>query len=699
MKTVLVYISNSFRRFLLTLSLVVVSLGFSQSDKPVASIQSMVRFDGEKVLVRWAPISSNAWLKSNTAGYRIERFTISQNGQLLDPPLKKVLTPLPLKPAPVEQWESLAAKSDYAAIVAQALYGDSFQLEEMQGGLAQIINKSREIEQRFSFGLFAADMDFEAAKLASLGYEDTTIEKGTEYLYKIMSLVPEETLEIRPALVSIKTKTSEKLPKPIDLLAVAKDKNILLTWEYELYKSTYTSYYLERSEDGTNFSRLGDTPLVNLNDRPEAPAKRMYYIDTLSQNNKEYHYRVQGISPFGEKSPYSDIVTASGISKLIEVAHIDRHDFDKNGNLQLYWTFKQSAQPQLKSFELNWAKQEKGPYKRIQEDIAVTARKTTVINPEPSNYYSITAVSKDNQRTTSFIAYVQTIDSVAPAKPVGITGVVDTLGIVKLQWDANTEKDLLGYRIFRGNLEKEELSQITVAPIATNTFTDTVQVKSLNNSIFYQLVAVDERYNMSEYSQKFKLAKPDVIPPSSPIFKTYKVTDKGIRLDWIGSTSSDVSSHTLYRQVVNTPEKGWTAVFETATATSFTDQKTEEGVQYRYAIFAEDLAGLRSAASSPITVTAQKSTSRDMIKGFTAIADRTALKIDLSWRKLPQEVSEVLIYKSKKEGKPVLWKQMPNSKNKLSDTHISPGHVYVYQIKAVTKQGNHSNLEIIEVNY
>ncbi len=671
--------------------------GYSQYAAPKDEIRVIARAQGDKILLRWAASTPSSWMKANKYGYTIERHTVLRNGELLNPPEKKIITDIPLLPYPLEQWKGVVEQNDYAAILAQALYGESFEVEQAQGGLAQIINKSREIEQRFSFALFAADLNFEAAKMAALAYEDTDVIANEEYLYKIVPRVPEDLLKIQPGITTIKFVTPEPLPKPIDLIAVPDDKNILLTWEYQMFKSTFNAYFVERSENGTDFKRLGDTPLVNLNDKPGSPAKRMYYIDTLSQNNKTYHYRVIGISPFGEESQPSKIVSAQGVKKLSSVPHISRHEYDNSGGVVIKWEFAKETEKEITGFELNWAPQEKGPYKVVKSNIPSNARKISYPEPEPSNYFKISAIGKNNQKTTSLPAFVQTIDSIPPTAPIGLVGVVDTLGVVKLNWAANTEKDMLGYRVFRGNLEKEEPSQLTVAPIEQTSFTDTVQVKSLNNKVFYQIVAVDQRFNMSDYSEQLTLKKPDVVPPSSPIFKTYKVNPDGILLKWINSSSDDVASHQLYRQNIKESEKGWRLVFKTDTITSYVDTKVASNIKYRYAIFAEDETGLKSLPSTPISVTNQGLVKENLIRGFTAIADRVNKNITISWRKMSDEVTEILIYKSKKEGKPVLWKQIPGTINKLVDDSVSPNNTYVYQLRVMTGNGGGSVIKTEEV--
>ncbi len=673
-------------------------VSFSQ-ENPKDEVKVVARANTGKILLRWGVTTPSAWLKANTYGYVIERYTILKKGQLVNPPIKKVITPTPLLPGPVKDWGKISETNDYAAILAQALYGESFEVEEMQqGGLASIVNKSREIEQRFSFGLFAADMNFEAAKLAALGYEDRDVVAGEEYLYIIQTAVPESLLNIEEGKVSVKMSNIEPLPPPIDLIAVPRDKSIMLTWEYDLFKSIYTSYYVERSEDGTNYKRLGgDTPLVNLNDSPENPVKRMFYIDTLPQNNKKYYYRVLGISPFGEQSDPSKVVLAEGIKELTAIPFISKHEINASGNIIISWDFKKEAENEISGFELNWAPKEKGPYKVVKSDLSPNSRTTVYTQPEESNYFRISAIGKNNQSTSSLTAFVQTIDSLPPVAPNGLQAVIDTLGIVTLKWNPNLENDMLGYRVFRGNRKNDELSQITIDPIVKNSFIDTVQVKSLNASIFYQVVAVDKRYNMSEYSDLLELKKPSLVPPSSPVFSAYKVNNSAISLTWINSTSANIKNHLLYRKNVEKSE--WKLLFKTDTVSTYTDAQINPGIKYRYAIYAENEAGIQSVSSTPVTVTSRISVDEDFVKGFTVISDRANNKVLLNWRKMSAMITEILIYKSKKEEKPTLWKQLPGSINKLTDESVSPNNTYVYQIKAISNKGNHSKLKKKEIKF
>ena len=93
-----------------------------------ASVKVIARSLPNKVLLRWAVDQPLAWKTANEVGFWIERATISRNGEAVVPIERKRLVAQPLKPKPLEDWEVLANQDQSVAILAQALYGDSFEV-------------------------------------------------------------------------------------------------------------------------------------------------------------------------------------------------------------------------------------------------------------------------------------------------------------------------------------------------------------------------------------------------------------------------------------------------------------------------------------------------------------------------------------------------------------------------------------------
>lgn len=79
-------------------------------------------------------------------------------------------------------------------------------------------------------------------------------------------------------------------------------------------------------------------------------------------------------------------------------------------------------------------------------------------------------------------------DTFPPAAPASLAAVAAE-GAISLIWEANTEKDLAGYLVLRGQAPGETLQTLTPAPIRESTYRDTTVQRGLR--YVYVVVAVD----------------------------------------------------------------------------------------------------------------------------------------------------------------------------------------------------------------
>lgn len=703
-------------------------------------------------MLRWAVTTPKAWRKLNEYGYTLKRYTVTRDKKTLEQPIEKTLGVF--KPKPENVWVEIIDNNDYAAIMAQSLYGENFDVEGMDN-LSAIVNLSEEQEQRFTWGLYAADQDFKTAEMAGLGYIDTQIKSNEKYVYKVISLVPSSDLTINEGGVFVGLSDYEELPKPLDLAGVFTDESCMLSWNYDLHKATYNNYFIERSEDGTNFKRLNKLPLSNLNE-----GKRMFYMDSIT-NDKTYYYRVLGKTPFGELSPFSDVISGKAKKVLEYMPRITTKKYLNSNSVILEWEFEQEGNKHIKGFELNRSSKVNGTYKTILKKIPVNQRKIQYDSLKPTNYLTITAIGKNGAKRTSFPALVQPVDSIPPVKPIGFQGKIDSVGIVTLKWNANKEEDMLGYRVFRGNLKNEEFSQITISPHQGTVYYDSIAVKKLGAKVYYKLFAVDQRYNMSEGSEILELKKPDFVKPTQPLFKSYQIKENNVFLTWANSSSKDVSKHELYRK--ESGEEDWTLVHsvereliegsslqvagssqkngtkdkrrkkkkekkekpnkpqnkepqivqpqnqELQTAKlqnaqlpteTWTDTKVEENKQYSYTIIAIDDSGLESDPVPPLTIVIPKTTLAPQIKGFGNYVDKKIGYIELFWKEYKQEnVVEFALYKGINEKPISLMRKLPITTKRIVDNKIKPNNTYIYMIQAIFKDGSKSKIAKLNVTY
>lgn len=663
-------------------------------------IKVLARPQQNKILLRWATTTPLSWKLSNQYGFMIERYTVIRDKKILSQPEKKIINATPLKPQPLDNWETLAKKDNYAAVIAQAIYGKDFELSGGDSkGLTKIINQANELEQRFSLSLYAADNSFAAAKLAGWAYEDIDVKKNEKYLYRIISAIPKNKLNVDSASAFVGIADYQELPKPSDIAAVFGDKTIMLSWDYSILKNYYNNYFIEKSIGGKTYNRLSDLPVTNLNDKENKPSNRMYFIDSLGDNNINYHYRIIGVSPFGELGPASLPVTGKGKQLLAQVPNIRNTNVNEKGVVEMEWVFDEAGNDLIKSFTLNQAKKEQGPYKPVVENINPNNRKISFDKPYTTNYFTITAVAKEGQSKTSFPVLVQPIDSFPPAVPTGLKATIDSNGVVVLKWNQNIEADLLGYKIFRANNKQEELATLTSSVHKKCIYRDTVQLKTLNSKVYYAVASLDQRYNQSHNSMVIEVKKPDVVPPSAPLFTDYQIKNDSVILHWINSSDDDIVKHELYRVSKTTTQAELLGTFTDST-NFYVDVNADPGKQYEYNIVAVDESGLKTGAPNRLHITIPDNINRYKVKALNTYINTNAHYIEIFWRDDLKEVQVYNIYKAVK-GKPItLWKVLnPNEAKRLTDNNITVGELYQYAVIPVMKSGMKGKIVMTEVKY
>lgn len=697
-----------FRKIIFSLFLLGSFLVFAQIkiEDPAPKIKVKAGIVKKEIRLRWAVDEAIAWQKSNKIGFVVKRYTLKRNGSLLPVPEEKTLGEVSAKPE--KDWEGLIDKNDNAAVIAQALYGESFEVEMgSQNKLQSIVDRIQEIEQRFAFSLMTADLDYEIALLAGWAFTDTTALPNENYLYRVelnQKNNPKNVMiERGNALASLSEVT--ELPKPIDFIGIFKDKTVILSWEMLQLKDTYAAYFVEKSDDGTTFKQLGELPVVNISNKDENPAKGMIYVDSLQQNEKQFAYRLRGKTIFGELGPYSNVVSGIGLSGAQAAPLIVKTVISEKDDIELEWEFPGEEEKNISSFELIYSPDDRSStYKLLKDKIVPTERKVKTKSQSPSNYFKILAVSKDGTRKESFSTLVQPEDNDPPLAPIEVKGKIDSTGIVHLEWKPNTEKDLQGYHVFRSDQKGDELARVTKRTFLEAKYSDTVQLASLNSKVYYYITAMDHRYNQSPPSVILELEKPDIVKPKSPIFESYEIKDGIISLKWLKSQSDDVAKYELYRKNLSSNEGAFTKIYESkdlkADILNYEDKNIKEDEKYKYYVIAIDKSNLKSDPSPEITLTNTDLKAKEAISNLTIQKNTTKKQIELLWKvKDPKSVVEIIVYREKQGEKPSMWATLQGAQNYIEDKDVSVGVTYTYYLKAVLETSKPAKTEKVSITY
>jgi len=647
------------------------------------SVQSRIyvrtEVHSDKVLLRWIAGDAKSWQLLNKYGFKLERLTVARSGVLLDKP-EVLLLAGELKPAASDKLKACVREYPMGAVVAQAVFGDSFEVSLGDSPISKAIALDEERQQRYLFALYAADLCFPVAKEVGWGFEDGSIKDGERYLYRVTSLVPKEEVTIAEGASFVVVGDTIRLPQPLELSAQFSPAGAYLSWDYNRLATLYSSYWIERSEDGKTFSRISDLPITRMSDTEKKTHAPITYLDSIAYR-KTYYYRVAGVTPFGSQGTYSAVVSGMAYPPLTAIPQIEDSRFDTQGGANLSWNFKQEEEDLIEGFRILRSKDDKTylPLDSISPKERTYHIRTLARYP----YYKVEAKAKQGVSTTSFPTLIQAIDSIPPAVPTGLRAEVDSLGAVHLSWQAGKDEDLYGYRLYRGETKGEELIPITKDAILSTNYIDSVRLDNLNAKVYYALTALDERYNQSELSETIVVRKPACIPPAMPLIVETKASEEGNVIRWEASEDSFLAGFVLTRTVQDSTQQKRSWQIKDAKQRSYVDKEIEAGKTYTYQLTAYTDNQLYSPISPEVKVVSKSTEAKTADVNFTTevLTEGIALK----WRISKQVFISATLYKVDESGKLGLYRENLPQAGEVIDKEVRQGNKNAYMLVVYLK--------------
>jgi fibronectin type 3 domain-containing protein len=685
--------------------LIISAAAFSQNKKtqtavkPIAdtlkvTIKLQARFQGDSIVLRWGSDNSFAWRNLNSIGYNVERLELDANNKP-ETGFKK-LNNTPLKPWTEAEWSQRISPSDnYALVASKALYGKTFSVNAMEktktvknsdNSISALSQAASGEEQRFILAMMSASFSRTAADGLGLRYTDKSIRKNSKYIYRVMAASPSPLFRTDTALFIIETKKEFPITPVQELEVYEGEKQISLRWQDVEH---FAGYYIERSDNGKNFTRLSDNPYIQFSSEKNSKDNKFTYNDTIPVNYKKYYYRIKGISIFSEISEPSDIITAQGRDRTPPPQpFIYKAEYKGKNTAVLDWS-PYSPSPDLKGFFISRGQDIKGPFEVLHENILPPATRSftdTKVIEGGLNYYVVTAVDTAGNIVTSLPRYVVTPDNTPPSKPVGLKGNIDRRGAVRLSWKPGKENDIEGYRIYRANAADHVFNPIS-STIPDTAFQDTITLNTLTKHIYYKIIAVDRNKNNSDYSDVLELKRPDIIPPTAPVINDFKSGDKSMEIHWAFSNSEDVVKQILYRRV---KDQDWKIIAQlTQKINIYRDTLVERNNWYEYSLEAVDDAGLHSDKSFPLNVKVYDSGVRPGVQNFSVNKNSDGKSLQLTWKYVEKGDYWFVIYRSVDGSDLMTLINLKADQHSFSDTNLKNG-IYQYYIKTVYKDGGES---------
>ena len=668
------------------------------------SVATFCHSYGDSIAVRWQPYSKTGWIIGKDNGYKLVRLAYS-GGDLVE--TKEVGI---FKFLPQSKWQNLLQNNTYATLPYQAAYDYESPITDLNN-INNVLSKNKEEENIFIFNLLYANFDFEVATAMGLGYMDKDIKRGFRYQYMIAYVDSKSYVQTTPLIAEVAAYSKNKLPIIDSLDIETEDSRATLRWNFIDFESKYVAYFIGRSSDGgKNFVQVNNTPFVPLVDDiyGDPDTRYIYFNDDSLTNNMTYHYRIRGVSYFGDTGLPSNIVAGTPKSGPISAEPIITDVWEnEEGNFKISWFFDSTFLDQIKYFEVYKSDGQSSPHKKISYQKIYADQPLVFIDSFPNviNFYKIKAIDKNDHERNSISVLGQLQDNTPPLPPINIEGIYDTTGIIKISWSGNTESDLSGYFVYASNIEKGDYSILTRSGSVKDTFfLDTVGLNRANERIYYKLVALDFRGNQSDFSKTILVKLPDRWPPVKPVFKRHQTQTGKLFLEWTNSSSYDISHNVLERKIQDSLLWQPLVIDSTrGTTVNYLDSLVDYKNKYQYRIRAVDDDNLFSY-SDTLILQPIDDRQRSIISNFT-LSHSNKRTVKLSWDlNTPiDQIKKITIFRGTENKLVIPYETIYDFNDEIKantfiDQNIPPNKIYTYKVIIRLKNGSFSASELKQIN-
>lgn len=567
------------------------------------------RYDSA-VLLRWYPQDYATWmslLEKPVVIYRKEAYRTSATQELVSPEITLDTG---------VQFKKLIAGKPAAGIILEAIRQGALDAT----GIAEIRQKQASEQTALLYSFLLLQKDFELSQQLGVAFMDRNIDPQKTYIYyiKCHADVLKDSLVIIPKTYE----NTQAFGKPE---IVSRQPQVVLAWNTEMADETVAAVHLQRSIDtGKTWNYVSTEPVFKDINIGESNGTKIITDDM--GNYPTVWYRWIPINYFGFELPAGEFVECAAGATVPSPEIL----VSEQANV-LQWKFDIESEKEVAGFKVFQADSIMGNYTPVDDSLyAPAVRSAPFIQTEGTKYVIVAALDREGGQYWSDPVLFQSIDSFAPEMPAGLYGNIDSLGRVSIHWPDSEEKDLLGYMVYTSNNRTAEFAPSWPRWMEDTLFHDSLDLGWMRDSVYYRVVASDNRYNESKASAILALAVPASFIPDAPRILRAFDSGQAVHLYFAGSTNRQVHEYHVLRI-----ENGDTQLLDKLPSSRhyYCDREVRVGKDYEYSVRAVTKQKKQSKPSPYWHINVQEPLYLPAIEGMELWLDSTKQRYYLSWKK------------------------------------------------------------------
>lgn len=521
------------------------------------------------------------------------------------------------------------------------------------------------------------------ARHLGVHYDDETAEGDKTYRYKIQRVNGDgEVLAGESDSITVGPFFPGAPPEGFEINASETQSS--LRWKVE--ESRYYAVNVYRSTMENNKLLLLTTQPLMLtkakNEKGESTYPDYFFVEKNLAPGV-YFYEIAGIDFFGRETRHTEKIRVEIRDTTPPPAPEKPTIRIDHAKLRIDLGWKAVSSADLRGYHVyRSAKSDSGFVRVNTQIIPVNAVAFSQrIEKARKYYYRVVSVDAAGNESSAVTVFADVHDVIPPLAPRNVHVQSDT-GKIVLIWEANTEKDLRGYYVYRATNSKRHFVLLNATPIETSTFEDKLP-ENIRNTFSYRVVAADSSFNKSEASGIASVKLPDVMAPAPPFIKQVVTSEGALTITWLPAIDRDAKNFKLFRST-----GGNIILLATLSSieASFEDDKVVSDQSYKYHLTLVDSAGNESEKSNEFAGRWVKRAASLLIGGVTASYDSISGNISVGWLALSSASVGYILYRKKgeEEFKPI---GPMLTEHHYIDTRAQKGEVYAYRVKAYGEKG------------